>query len=126
VWLLHAPRAAVPPLLPAWLLPVRPPPVIITAPPPPLPAPPPARFWNDPKVLAKLGEKLGDVVPPPGAAPPAGAAPPGARPVTAPAVPDIDNLWDAAKWVVRGAAGREGRGVAPQRLRAGRAAALCG
>ncbi|KAI8463679.1 MAG: hypothetical protein J3K34DRAFT_139836 [Monoraphidium minutum] len=30
------------------------------------------KFWNDPKTLAKLGEKLGDVVPPPGAVPPPG------------------------------------------------------
>ena len=62
------------------------------------------RFWNDPKTLAKLGEKLGDVVPPPGAVPPppgaaAGAAAGAPRPpITAQALPDVDNLWDAAKY----------------------------
>jgi hypothetical protein len=59
---------------------------------------PQRRFWNDPKVLAKLEEKLGDVVPPPGAAPPQGAAtrtPPAAA--AAAAVPEIDNIMDAAK-----------------------------
>ncbi|GBF94695.1 hypothetical protein Rsub_07431 [Raphidocelis subcapitata] len=56
------------------------------------------KFWNDPKILAKLGEKLGDVpMPAPGAAAAAAAGP---RPAAAPpsAVPDIDNIWDAAKY----------------------------
>ncbi|KIZ04150.1 Ankyrin repeat domain-containing protein 2 [Monoraphidium neglectum] len=56
------------------------------------------KFWNDPKFLSKLGEKLGDVVPPAGAAPPAAAAAAAGAPVTVPQVPDIDNLWDAAKY----------------------------
>jgi len=50
-------------------------------------------------MLAKIGERLGDVqvqVPPPGAA--AAAAGGAPRPPAA-AVPDIDNLFDAAKWV---------------------------
>jgi hypothetical protein len=62
--------------------------------------PTPKRFWNDPAVLAKLGEKLGDVPMVPAGGAPAGAAPAAAAPrtVTAPPVPDIDNLWDAAKY----------------------------
>lgn len=52
-------------------------------------------------MLAKIGEHLGDVqvqVPPPGAAPAAAAAAAGAvRPLGAD-VPEIDNLFDAAKY----------------------------
>ncbi len=52
------------------------------------------------QVLAKLGERLGDVqvqVPPPGAAPAAAAAAGAQRPPMAD-VPEIDNLFDAAKY----------------------------
>eukprot|EP00879_Flechtneria_rotunda_P004810 GHRR01005082.1.p1 GENE.GHRR01005082.1~~GHRR01005082.1.p1 ORF type:complete len:272 (+),score=126.73 GHRR01005082.1:114-929(+) len=54
------------------------------------------KYMNDPKVLAKLGEKLGDV-PPPSAAP-AAVAPERAAAAGAADVPDIDNLVDAAKY----------------------------
>lgn len=53
------------------------------------------KYMNDPKVLAKIGERLGDVqvqVPPAGAAAAAAVRPPAAD------VPDIDNLVDAAKY----------------------------
>lgn len=52
------------------------------------------KFMNDPKTLAKLGEKLGDVpvAAQSTAAPTAAAAP--SQQIT---VPDIDNLFDAAR-----------------------------
>uniref|UniRef100_A0A383W1I4 STI1/HOP DP domain-containing protein n=1 Tax=Tetradesmus obliquus TaxID=3088 RepID=A0A383W1I4_TETOB len=56
------------------------------------------KYMNDPRVLAKLGSKLGDVpVPAPGAAAAsaAAAAPPSAA---AAAGVEIDNLFDAAKY----------------------------
>lgn len=61
------------------------------------------KYMNDPKVLEKIGERLGDVqvqVPPPGAAAAAAGAAAAAsagRPAAAD-VPDIDNLIDAAKY----------------------------
>jgi hypothetical protein len=48
------------------------------------------KYWNDPKVLAKIGERMGDV----SAAAPAGAS--AASPAVTPA-PEIENLLDAAK-----------------------------
>ncbi|KAF8063061.1 AKR2A [Scenedesmus sp. PABB004] len=59
------------------------------------------KYMNDPKVLAKLGEKLGDVPPPSAAGAAAAAAPPRPAAAAAPgaaAVPEIDNLFDAAKY----------------------------
>ena len=47
------------------------------------------KYWNDPKILAKIGKRMGDV----SATAPAGAA---AAPASPPA-PEIDNLLDAAK-----------------------------
>ena len=47
------------------------------------------KYWNDPKVLAKIGERMGDV----SAAAGSGAAPA----ASAPPIPEIDNLLDAAK-----------------------------
>ncbi|KAG2493477.1 hypothetical protein HYH03_008293 [Edaphochlamys debaryana] len=57
------------------------------------------KYYQDPKFLSKLGEKLGDVVPKgPGAAAAAAAAPPpGAAPEDMPA-PEINNIRDAAKY----------------------------
>ena len=47
------------------------------------------KYWNDPKVLAKIGERMGDV---------SAAAAPGAAPAAAaPSAPEIDNLLDAAR-----------------------------
>ncbi len=48
------------------------------------------KYWNDPKVLAKIGERMGDV---------SAAAAPGAAPAAAaPPAPEIDNLLDAARY----------------------------
>ena len=55
------------------------------------------KYMNDPKLLAKLGTKLGDLAP---GAPDAGAAAPAAAPAAAApaaaAEPEINNLRDAA------------------------------
>ena len=52
------------------------------------------KYWNDPKTLAKIGERMGDVsdvaAPAPGPASAAAAAP----------APEINNLLDAAKCAV--------------------------
>ena len=50
------------------------------------------KYWNDPKVLAKIGERMGDV----SAAAAPGAA--SAASASAPPAPEIDNLLDAAKY----------------------------
>lgn len=51
------------------------------------------KYMNDPRVLAKIGEKIGDV-PPPTAA----AAAPASAAAAAANVPEIDNLFDAARY----------------------------
>ncbi|KAF6244135.1 hypothetical protein COO60DRAFT_1650840 [Scenedesmus sp. NREL 46B-D3] len=58
------------------------------------------KYMNDPRVLAKLGSRLGDVqVPTPGAGAAAGAAAAAAPPPAAAAAGvEIDNLFDAAKY----------------------------
>ncbi|GLC50215.1 hypothetical protein PLESTB_000355100 [Pleodorina starrii] len=52
------------------------------------------KYYNDPKFLSKLGEKIGDVAPSAGAAAPAASA----GPVAAPPEPEINNIRDAAKF----------------------------
>lgn len=47
------------------------------------------KYWNDPKTLAKIGQRLGDISPAS-----AGAA---ASQAAAPPAPEINNLLDAAK-----------------------------
>ena len=47
------------------------------------------KYWNDPNVLAKIGERMGDV---------SGAAASGTAPAASAApAPEIDNLLDAAR-----------------------------
>lgn len=55
------------------------------------------KFMNDPKWLAKVGEKLGDVPMPAGGT----AMPPEAAPSAMPSskTPDINNILDAAKYL---------------------------
>ena len=55
------------------------------------------KYWNDPKVLAKIGERMGDLsaVAASGEAPTASGTAPAAS--AAPA-PEIDNLLDAARY----------------------------
>lgn len=54
------------------------------------------KYWNDPKVLAKIGERMGDI---PTSAPAQGAATSAAAPAAAAQAPapEINNLLDAAK-----------------------------
>ena len=55
------------------------------------------KYWNDPKVLAKIGERMGDI---PTGAPAQGAAAAAAPTAAAQApAPEINNLLDAAKCV---------------------------
>ena len=53
------------------------------------------KYYNDPKFLSKLGSKLGDVVPPAGAA---GVMPAAAAGMAAPAAPEINDMIDASKY----------------------------
>jgi hypothetical protein len=59
------------------------------------------RYMNDPKVLAKLGERLGDIDPTAGGGPAAAAAGgAGAAAAAAPVMPsgpEVNDLFDAAK-----------------------------
>lgn len=50
------------------------------------------KYWNDPKTLAKIGERMGPVAADTAAAPQPQAA-------AAASMPEINNLLDAAKWV---------------------------
>lgn len=54
------------------------------------------KYWNDPKVLAKIGERMGDI---PTSAPAEGAAAAAAAPAAAAQAPapEINDLRDAAK-----------------------------
>lgn len=56
------------------------------------------KYWNDPAMLAKIGERLGDVNPAAAAAGPATA--PVGQPAASANTPEINNLLDAAKCVL--------------------------